>query len=157
MYALMAWSEANSVDFISQPPRKGSFDDLVGASDQRQRDVDAERLGSLEVDDQLDFRDLLHWQLSRLIALENTTSQDASLAPGVAKVSSVGHQAASRCKLTILENRCNQVAQRKGGELFVPAVEKWIGAYHQRASSKSSKNPVEVLFGAGVQGTKLHP
>jgi hypothetical protein len=31
------------------------FDDFVGATDQRKRDGEAERLGSLEIDDQLDF------------------------------------------------------------------------------------------------------
>ena len=32
------------------------FDQFVGAADKRVGDVEAERLGSLEVDDQLDFR-----------------------------------------------------------------------------------------------------
>ena len=36
------------------------FDHLVGAGKQRQRDGEAERLRNLEVDDQLDIRDLLH-------------------------------------------------------------------------------------------------
>jgi len=35
------------------------FDHLVGAEEQRERHVEAERLGSLEVDDHLDLRDLL--------------------------------------------------------------------------------------------------
>jgi len=36
------------------------FDDLVGASDECVRDVDAQRLGSLEVDGQLDLGYLLN-------------------------------------------------------------------------------------------------
>jgi hypothetical protein len=39
--------------------RAGLFDHFVGAAKQRQRRGDAERLGGLEVDDQLDLRDLL--------------------------------------------------------------------------------------------------
>ena len=33
------------------------FDHLVGAGEQRERESDAERLGSLEINDQLDLRD----------------------------------------------------------------------------------------------------
>ena len=36
-----------------------SFNHLVGDDQERQRNVDAERLGGLEVDDQLEFRRLL--------------------------------------------------------------------------------------------------
>src|SRR5262247_2938071 len=48
-----------------------SFDHLVGAADKRQRDREAERSGSLEIDDQLDLGGLLHGQVSRLFTLEN--------------------------------------------------------------------------------------
>ena len=64
--------------------RRGSFiadlplaqpllDHLVGAADQRQRNGEAERLGSLQVDDQLDFGGLLDRQIGRLLAFENLT------------------------------------------------------------------------------------
>ena len=45
------------------------FDHLVGAADQRQRNGEAERLGSLQVDDKLDFGGLLDRQIGRLLAL----------------------------------------------------------------------------------------
>src|SRR5262245_27117294 len=48
-----------------------SFDHLVGAADKRRRDREAERSGSLEIDDQLDLGGLLHGQVSRLFTLEN--------------------------------------------------------------------------------------
>src|SRR6476646_2292459 len=41
------------------------LDDLVGASEDRLRHGKAERLGSLEVDDQLENRRLLHRQIGR--------------------------------------------------------------------------------------------
>ena len=53
------------------------FDDLVGTAEQRDWEGDAERLGSLEVKDQLDFRRLLDWQIGRLFTLQNPTSIDA--------------------------------------------------------------------------------
>ena len=48
-----------------------SFDHLVGAADQRQRNGEAERLSSLQVDDKLDFGGLLDRQIGRLLAFEN--------------------------------------------------------------------------------------
>jgi len=43
---------------------------LISATEQRQREGDAEVFGCLEVDKQLDFRDPLDRQISRLVALE---------------------------------------------------------------------------------------
>jgi hypothetical protein len=45
------------------------FDDLVGAAEQRQRNGEAERLGSPEIDGHLDFRDLLNRQVGSLLPL----------------------------------------------------------------------------------------
>jgi hypothetical protein len=44
--------------FHFEPPFT-SFDHLVGATEQRQRDREAERPGRLEIDDQLDLGGLL--------------------------------------------------------------------------------------------------
>ena len=55
------------------------FDDLVGASDECVRDVNAQCLGSLEVDGQLDLGYLLDRQVGGLLALEDAASIDTSL------------------------------------------------------------------------------
>jgi hypothetical protein len=47
-----------------------SFDDLIGAGEQRLRHGKAERLGDLEVDDQLILDRGLHRAVGRLLALK---------------------------------------------------------------------------------------
>src|SRR5215475_10630092 len=48
-----------------------SLDHLVGESKQLVGNGQAERLGGLEIDDQFEFRGLLHWQIRGLLAFEN--------------------------------------------------------------------------------------
>jgi hypothetical protein len=53
------------------------FDYLVGAAEQRERHGEPERLGGPQVDDQLDFRELLDRQVRRPLALQNSAGVDA--------------------------------------------------------------------------------
>src|SRR6201982_370163 len=48
-----------------------SFDHLVGAGQPRLRNVETQRLGSLQIDHELVLGRRLHWQVARLLALEN--------------------------------------------------------------------------------------
>src|SRR5262249_60177735 len=72
-----------------------SFDHLVGAGEQWQRDCYAKRLGSLEVQEHLDLRGLLHWQLARLFAFENTAGVDASQTVSIGKATAIAHESAA--------------------------------------------------------------
>src|SRR6266446_5328470 len=65
---------------ISVWRRCGLFDDLVGAGEDRRRDGEAERLGGLEMDDQLEFGGLLHRQIGRLGAAQDLSRVTTGLA-----------------------------------------------------------------------------
>ena len=59
-----------------------SFDHLVGEQLHLVGNGQAERLGGLEVDDQLDFCRLLDRQVGRLLALEDAAGVNADLTQG---------------------------------------------------------------------------
>ena len=56
-----------------------SLSHFVGAGEDRWRDCDAERLGSVEVHDELEGRRLLDWQIGGLCAVEDLAGVTADL------------------------------------------------------------------------------
>jgi hypothetical protein len=58
---------------------------LVGGGQQRFWDGEAERLCCFEVDDQIDFCDLLYRKVGRLVAFGDAPSIDGSLVEPIAK------------------------------------------------------------------------
>src|SRR5262249_60837674 len=88
-----------------------SFNNLVGAGEQRWRHFEAKRLGSLHVDHQFDLDHLLDRQIGWLLPLEDAAGIDADLAMGVRNAGPIAHQTASRGKFAIRGDRGHHVLE----------------------------------------------
>jgi hypothetical protein len=94
------------------------FDHLVGALEKRLRDFQPERLGSLEVDHQLEFGRCLQWQVGRLLAAQDAVDVAPRTAIWIKQILAIRCQAAVGGKLPDPRNRRQTVAHRKFGNLF---------------------------------------
>jgi hypothetical protein len=68
------------------------FDHLVGAAEQRHRNVETERVSGLEVDHQFEFGRALHWQVGGLLALKDAIDVASSLPAWIDRVRSIRNQ-----------------------------------------------------------------
>ena len=73
------------------------------------------------------FHRLLHWQIGRLLALENPARVAADKAIHIDKVGAVTHQAAGRGVFAKWLARRNCMPCRQREELFAVAGEEWVG------------------------------
>src|SRR5262252_3073330 len=81
------------------------FDDLVGVAEQRVWDGEAERLGGLEVDDELELCRLLDWQIGRLRTLQDLVHIACSTPVHVKVVRPVRHEPTRFYKLFSQKHR----------------------------------------------------
>jgi len=77
-----------------------SFDHLVGAREERLWHGEAERLGGLEIDDQLDPGALVDRQIGGFLTLEDPSGVNADLVKGSREARSIADQAAGSGVIT---------------------------------------------------------
>jgi hypothetical protein len=87
------------------------------------RHGNAERLGGLEIDDQLQDARLLHRQIGRLGARENPADIGSSLAKDSREARSIADQPASHSEFMLRVDRGNGIARRQRHGLLAPTAE----------------------------------
>src|SRR5271168_1289008 len=99
-----------------------SFDYLAGEREERRRDLEAELLRGLEIDDEFDFGRLDDRQLLGLFALENEPGVSADQTIDTGEARSVAHQPAGFGPLTLWIGCRQTVALSQGGDLAAAAL-----------------------------------
>src|ERR1700681_2883600 len=94
-----------------------SLDDLIRPLQERRRDRQAEGLGGLEVDDQLELRGLLNGQVAGVGALEDLISIDGEPSVRVTLTRAVAHQSTSVGILAPAEYRRQSLRDAKVGKV----------------------------------------
>src|SRR5215470_16871618 len=102
---------------------KELFDDFVGGGEQRRRHGQAERLGRLDVDNQLELGGLLHRQVGGFLAFKNATGVAAEQTGGYTKCATVAHEAPGRSEGSGLVDSGYRVADGQSSKILDSVAE----------------------------------
>src|ERR1035441_6349381 len=136
------------------------FDYVVGERQQLRWHFEAERLGGLEVDHELEFGGSHDRQVGRLFALENPPGVDAGLAVGIRNAGPVAHQSAGHGGLAPYIARRQRMAGRQCGEPFPMGVHERAGTDEQRARAalnEGCKGCFDVALATDIENDELLP
>src|SRR5215813_14135953 len=137
-----------------------SFNYLVGAGEQRCRNLKAERAGGGQIDDQIKLGRLHYRQVGRLSTLKDFAGVDADLTVRFRLARSVAHEAASFRILAYIVDGWNRMSCRQCGKLETPASKERIRPYHERVGSianKRSEGSLNLATFARLNNVDLQP
>ena len=130
------------------------FNHFVGNLLEVQRHIEAQSLRGFHVDDQLEFRWLLHGQVGWFLALKNPSHIGAGEAEGSWKIGAVAHQATSFGEFAKMINCGKSNASHRRDQLFATTSEIGVGKDENRSSAlsgKISEGGVELGILAGIR------
>ena len=139
---------------------RSSLDHLVGELLQLQRHLEAERLGGLEVDDELEFARLHDREIAGLLAFEDAASIDADEFVYVVDARAVTDQPAHIDKFTPEINGGQRVTRRQRDDLRMSAEKKCIGTDQQCATGllhQVCEGRINLATGAGAKDFDWKP
>src|SRR5262245_6057263 len=137
-----------------------SFDHLVGEQLHRIGNREAQRLRSLEIDNEFKLGGSLYRQVGRLLSPDNSAGVDTRLAIRVRKDASVAHKAACDGKLTHRIYCRNRMAPRERDDVIAALQEERIDADKESNAAflrHSRERCLHLSFGTGRQGNELQP
>src|SRR5215469_12504855 len=129
----MRWSVRLSRTGAATP--RPLFDHLVGGRQQRHWDGDAERLGGLQVDGQLELDWVLHWQVGRLVPFEDAADILTYLTIRPREARPIAHQTAGLDIFSPGIGRRQRVAGCERDNLSASGVKERIGGNEERLDS----------------------
>src|SRR5262245_29592265 len=111
------------------------FDHLVGEREQRRRNRQAERLGDLQIDDEIEFNRLLDRQIGRLRSAQNPVNITSGAPELVSKVYSIGHQTS---RFNIVTRAVHRGSRASSADKGVPATRNPITGMAARCARAGS-------------------
>src|SRR5262249_47208713 len=131
-----------------------------GGAKQRERKGETQRFSGLEIEDQLNFCDLLHRQIGRLFALETPAGVGPGLPPSIKIVRSIAHKTSSRDVLAQWIDRGDRIARYQRDDLIAVGMKKTVAAHQEGVSAllnKICKGRVDLACATCIHERQAYP